>query len=114
MGIGVSGSRTGAGGCGSVSGGKGIGLGFGLSGSDGSCGVTGGISGFSTESVSQRVVKLCKRFPLVRKRVYSGLTMLTFSLSLRLKFICGPCCVVRGFNSPWTIASRAMILGSAN
>lgn len=38
----MSGSRTGAGGWGSVSGGKGIGPGFGFSGSDGSCGVTGG------------------------------------------------------------------------
>ena len=59
IGGGVSGSRTGAAGCGFVSGGKGIGPGFGLSGSDGSCGVTGGISGFSIESANRLFVKLC-------------------------------------------------------
>lgn len=69
MGIGVSGSRTGADGWGSVSGGKGIGAGFGTSGLDGSCGVTGGISGLSTESVSHPLVKLFKLFPLVLKHM---------------------------------------------
>lgn len=52
----MSGSRTGAAGCGFVSGGKGIGPGFDVSGSDGSCGVTGGISGFSIESVNRLFV----------------------------------------------------------
>jgi hypothetical protein len=62
IGNGVSGSRTGTVGCGSASGGKGIGAGFGFCGSDGSCGVTGGISGFSIESVfsaALRVISAC-------------------------------------------------------
>lgn len=62
IGGGVSGSRTGALGCGFASGGKGIGLGFGCSGSDGSCGVTGGISGFSIESANRLAVIFVKRF----------------------------------------------------
>jgi len=63
IGIGVSGSRTGAAGSGSVSGGKGIGPGFGFSGSAGSCGVTGGMSGLSVESANRLFVKLCKDVP---------------------------------------------------
>jgi len=58
IGNGVSGSRTGTVGCGSASGGKGIGAGFGFCGSDGSCGVTGGISGFSIESVFSAALRV--------------------------------------------------------
>lgn len=54
---GASGSRTGAG-CGFVSGGRGIGAGFGFSGSAGSCGVTGGMSGFSVESALMKLFKV--------------------------------------------------------
>lgn len=82
IGGGVSGSRTGAAGCGFVSGGKGIGPGFGLSGSDGSCGVTDGISGFSIESANRLFVKLCNAdAPLVRNFVYYGRTTFMFSLN---------------------------------
>ena len=112
IGGGTSGSRTGADGCGSVSGGNGIGPGFGFCGSDRSCGVTGGMSGFSVESVNRLLMKSCKRwFPLVLN-AHCGRTMLS-PKRMPLKpeaFIC----VDRGFSSPWTIDIRAMIRGSVD
>lgn len=110
----MSGSRTGTGGCGSESGGKGIGPGFGFSGSDGSCGDTGGISGFSVESESRRVEKLLEKllakwFPLVRID-YSGRVAVSFgrvtATGLTSRVLVG----VR--SRPSTISSRVMILGS--
>lgn len=112
IGIGVSGSRTGAGGCGSVSGGRGIGPGFGFSGSDGSCGVTGGISGFSIESVNRLMVKLVNSSSPLFETRYSGRAM-TFSPSrVMLNGVMPDSRVLRGFSNPWTISIRVMILGS--
>lgn len=113
----MSGSRTGADGCGSVSGGKGIGPGFGFSGSDGSCGVTGGISGLSFESATRLFVKLCNDDSPLFETLYYGRTMFMFSLTRTPEnggTPRGNFCVCSGFSSPWTIRSRAMILGSAN
>lgn len=102
---GAPGSRTGACGWGFVSGGKGTGAGFGFSGSDGSCGVTGGISGFSTFFKDSA--------PLFYLVVY-GRPMLKFWPRLRSTFMFGRFGCGCGLSSPWTIASFVMILGSVS